>query len=113
MVRVRRLKSREGGDDRPEISQRAGQPVEVPAGPGDRFDDLGPRQRPLGESVFAQCGQTDDRRQRLGPEGREMGQPLAIEDRQVVGPGMKLDRQRDRAVRPDHRGQDVRQRKDP
>ena len=36
-----------------EVAERAGEPVEVAVGPGDRFDDLGSGERALGEAALA------------------------------------------------------------
>ena len=110
--RSTQIPARVGTTDRRKPSELASQSRSRSA-QGIASTTSGRAKRPSAYRFSAECGQTDDRRQRLGPEAREKGQPLAIVDRQVVGSGMELDRKRDRGVVPDHRGQDVRQRQDP
>src|SRR5271157_1068450 len=62
-ITVFRLQARQGGDDRPQIAQRAGQPIMVAVGPGDGLHRLGTQESALSVAPLAEHGKPDHGRQ--------------------------------------------------
>ena len=106
--------SREGRDDRPEKAERAGQPVEVALGPGDRLDGLGARQRAR-RRIASRPVRPGGRRPPATRAAGRGNRPATCDRRSASrrsGDGARSTSVIDGVVA-DHGGQDVRQRQDP
>ena len=103
----RRVEPCQARHDGTEITEGACEPIEIAVGPGDSFDVFDAVETPIGETSLRLVRADHQPRQVARREVGEEREPRAVVDREVVGPGMELDREVERGVGSEERGKKV------